>query len=98
MGYVGRGATQELGQCAARKLAYRQANERGEEMKTMRVTMLNLSLLAFIFCNGLVVHAQEVSAGWVPTGDLFYLQNLIATLEASATSPEGQERLHATTE
>jgi hypothetical protein len=34
----------------------------------------------------------------VPAGDLFYLQNLIATLEASPTSPGGEERLHAITE
>jgi outer membrane protein assembly factor BamB len=37
-------------------------------MKTIRVTMLNLSLLALIFCNELAVHAQAVSAGWVTAG------------------------------
>ena len=31
----------------------------------------------------------------VPAGDLFYLQNLIATLEAPATSPDGEERMQA---
>lgn len=34
----------------------------------------------------------------VPAGDLFYIQNLIATLEASATSSEGQKPLQAVTE
>lgn len=33
-----------------------------------------------------------------PAGDLFYLQNLIATLEASPTSSDGEELLHAITE
>jgi len=37
-------------------------------MKTTRLTMLNLYLLAIICCNELVVHAQAVSPGWVTAG------------------------------
>jgi hypothetical protein len=37
-------------------------------MKTMRLTMLNLFLLALISCDGLAVHAQAASPGWVTAG------------------------------
>ncbi|NVM56932.1 MAG: hypothetical protein HWN51_02265, partial [Desulfobacterales bacterium] len=39
--------------------------------------------------------AKVLDTPVVPAGDLFYLQNLIATLEASPTSSDGEERLHA---
>ena len=42
--------------------------------------------------------AKVLDTPVVPAGDLFYLQNLIATLEASPTSSGGEERLHAITE
>jgi len=42
--------------------------------------------------------AKVLDTPVVPAGDLFYLQNLIATLEASATSSDGEERLHTRTE
>jgi len=42
--------------------------------------------------------AKVLDTPVVPAGDLFYLQNLIATLEASPVSSKGHERLHSTTE
>ena len=37
-------------------------------MKMMRITMLNLSLLALISCDELAAHAQAVFPGWVTAG------------------------------
>jgi hypothetical protein len=42
--------------------------------------------------------AKVLDTPLVPAGDLFYLQNLIATLEASATSSAGGEPVQTKTE